>query len=246
VRKIMALVDKLKQRFFLGVVLLLPVNGSVAQKPLELVSGPQIRKGVAALPRIAAPNAAEAKINAVLDRQDLWVKKQAEACSGSHMFWKRVIEVTKSGPALLSVLVSDGADCGGAHPFDQTFPLVYDLRTGDAVRWNKVFPKGRAEEVSTDSGDGMPWITIRSKGLQALYVANYKSHGDCSIEVVAEVTEFHLYPDEKANALEIFPAGLPQAAHPCADSLALDAKELETLRVSQQWRDAILSQDGKP
>ena len=242
----MALVDKLKQGFCLGAVLLLPINWSVAQKPLKMVRRPEIRKGVAALPRISAPNTAEAKINAALDRQDLWVRKAAEACSEPDMFWKRVVEVTKSGPALLSVLVSDSADCGGVHPFDEAFPLVYDLRTGDAVRWVKVFPKGRVEEVKSRSSDGMPWITIRSKRLQALYVAMYKSHGDCSIEVVAEVTEFHLYPDEKANALKIFPAGLPQVAHACASSVALGAKELQTLGFSQQWQDAILSPEGKP
>src|SRR5258707_11034003 len=242
----MALVDKLKQGFCLGVVLLLPINWSVAQKPVKMVTGPEIRKGVAALPRISAPNIAEAKINAALDRQDLWVRKAAEECSGPDMFWKRVVEVTKSGPALLSVLVSDSADCGGVHPFDETFALVYDLRTGDAVRWDRVFPKGRAEEVNSSSNDGMPWITIRSKRLQALYVAMYKSHGDCSIEAVAEVTAFQLYPDEKANALKIFPAELPQVAHPCASPLALGAKELQTVGVSQQWQDAILSQGGKP
>jgi hypothetical protein len=242
----MALVDKLKHGFCLGAVLLLPANWSIAQKPLKLVSGPQIRQGVAALPRIAAPNAAEAKINAALNRQDIWVRKAAEACSGPDMFWKRDVEVTKSGPALLSVLVSDSGDCGGVHPFDETFPLVYDLRTGNAVRWDKVFPKGRAEDVYTSSNDGMPWITIRSKRLQALYVANYKSHGDCSIEVVAEVTEFHLYPDEKASALMIFPARLQQVVHPCANSFALGGQELQTLGVSEQWREAILSQDGKP
>jgi hypothetical protein len=242
----MTLVDKLKQGFCLGAVLVLPINWSVAQKPVKMVTGPEIRKGVASLPRIWAPNIAEAKINAALGRQDLWVRKAAEACSGPDMSWKRVVEITKSGPALLSVLVSDSADCGGVHPFDEAFPLVYDLRTGDAVRWDKIFPKGRAEEVDTSSNDGMPWITIRSKRLQALYVAMYKSQGDCSIEVVAEVTGFHLYPDEKTHALRIFPAELPQVAHPCAGSLALGAKELQTLGVSQQWQDAILSPDGKP
>src|SRR5258706_121379 len=94
---------------------------------------------------------------------------QAFGDNSGFRIWKRVVEVTKSGPALLSVLVSDSADCGGVHPFDETFPLVYDLRTGDAVRWDKVFPEGRAEEVNTSSNDGMPWITIRSKRLQALY-----------------------------------------------------------------------------
>jgi hypothetical protein len=228
------------------VVLLLPVNWSIAQKPLKLVSGQQIRKGVAALPRIATPNTAEAKINAALERQDLWVGKAAEACSGPDMFWKRAVEVTKSGPALLSMLVSDGADCGGVHPFDETFPLVYDLRTGDAVRWDQVFPMGTVEEVNTSSNDGMPWSTIRSKRLQALYAAMDKSHGDCSVETVAEVTEFLLYPDEKTNALEIVPAELPQVAHVCANSLPLDDEALQSLGVSQQWRRAILSQDGKP
>ena len=184
----MALVDRLKQGFCLGAVLLLPVHWIVAQKPLKLMSGPQIRKAVAALPRIAAPNAAEEKINAALDRQDIWARKAAEGCSGPEMYWKRVVEVTKSGPTLLSVLVSDSADCGGVHPFSETFPLVYDLRTGDAVRWDKVFPKGRAEEVNASSDDGMPWTTIRSKRLQSLYVTMYKSRGACSIEVLAEVT----------------------------------------------------------
>jgi hypothetical protein len=67
----MALVDKLGQGFCLGAVLLLPINWSVAQKPLKMVRGPEIREGVAALPRISAPNIAEAKINAALDGQNL-------------------------------------------------------------------------------------------------------------------------------------------------------------------------------
>jgi hypothetical protein len=73
-----------------------------------------------------------------------------------------------------------------------------------------------------------------------------RSHPDCTKEDVAEMTQFLLYPDEKANALEIVPTGLPQVARVCTDSLSLDAKTLESLEVSQQWRDAILSQHGKP
>ena len=60
-RKEMALVDKLNRGFCLGAVLLLPVNWSVAKKPVKLVSG-EIRKGVAALPRIAAPNETVTKL----------------------------------------------------------------------------------------------------------------------------------------------------------------------------------------
>jgi hypothetical protein len=242
----MAPADKLKQEFCLVALLCLPVNWSVAQKPLKLVSMPQIRNGVAALPRIAAPNAAEAKINAALDRQDLWARKTAEGCSEPDMYWERTVEVTKSGPALLSVLVSENADCAGVHPFSEFFPLVYDLRTGDAVKWSKVFPKGRIEEVDSELSDGRPMTILRSKDLQAFYAAHYQSRADCAKEDVAEMTQFLLYPDEKANALRIFPTGLPQVARVCADSLSLDAKTLESIGVSQQWRDAILSQHRTP
>jgi hypothetical protein len=242
----MAVVDKLKHGFCLGAVLFLPVNWSVAQKPLKLMSRPQIQKGVDALPRIAAPNAAEAKINAALDRQDLWARKAAEGCSEPDMFWERTVEVTKRGPALLSVFVSESADCGGVHPYNEFFPLVYDLRTGDAVKWSKVFPKERIEEVNSELSDDMPMTIVRSKDLQAFYVAHYQSRADCTKEDVAEMTQFLLYPDEKANALEIFPTGLPQVSRVCADSLSLDAKTLASLGVSQQWRDAILSQNGTP
>jgi hypothetical protein len=252
----MALVDKLKQGFCLGAVLFLPVNWSVAQKPLKLVRRPQIQKGLDALPRIAAPTAAEAKINAALDRQDRWARKTAEGCSGepesddlvNHgaMYWERTVEVTKSGPALLSVFVSESADCGGVHPYNEFFPLVYDLRTGDAVKWGRVFPKGRIEEVNSSLSDGMPMTIVISKDLQAFYATHYQSRADCPKEGVAEMTQFLLYPDEKANALEIVPTGLPQVARACADPTPLDAKTLESLGVSQQWRDAILSQHATP
>jgi hypothetical protein len=210
------------------------------------MSRPQIQKGVDALPRIAAPNAAEAKINAALDRQDLWARKAAEGCSEPDMFWERTVEVTKRGPALLSVFVSESAGCGGVHPYNEFFPLVYDLRTGDAVKWSKVFPKERIEEVNSELSDDMPMTIVRSKDLQAFYGAHYQSRADCTKEDVAEMTQFLLYPDEKANALEIFPTGLPQVSRVCADSLSLDAKTLASLGVSQQWRDAILSQNGTP
>jgi hypothetical protein len=41
-KKIMAPGDKLKRRLCLGAVLLLPINWSVAQKHLTIVSGPEI------------------------------------------------------------------------------------------------------------------------------------------------------------------------------------------------------------
>jgi hypothetical protein len=75
--------DKLKQRLCLGALLLLQINWCVAQKRLTIVSGPEIRKGVATLPRISAPNTAEAKINAALDRQNLWVREAGRGLLGN-------------------------------------------------------------------------------------------------------------------------------------------------------------------
>lgn len=58
-------------------------DGNFAQERLRLASNPPPSgKGVAALPRIADPNAARAKVNSALAREDQLVSKAAAACSG--------------------------------------------------------------------------------------------------------------------------------------------------------------------
>jgi hypothetical protein len=162
------------------------------------------------------------------------------------MYRKREVRVTRRGPAVLALLVIDSADCGGVHPFGETFPLVYDLRRGKLVKWGKVLTKGRVREIKTGLDDGTSIIVIESALLKARYVARYKESGGCDIASIAEVSEFLLYPDETKNALEFFPIDLPQVGRICAKPLSVDSKALKALGVSEEWQNTILSRGAVP
>lgn len=141
------------------------------------------------MPCIADPNAARAKVNSALAREDQLVSKAAAACSGldddgHSMFWERTIQIMKRGPALLYLLISDSAASGGVHPFDDAFSLVWDLRTGEVVRWDQVLPKISAEAVEILSQGDSPLIAMRLDRLRAIYVACHKKHDDAPLKML--------------------------------------------------------------
>jgi len=195
-------------------------DGNFAQERLKLAS-PPLRKGVAALPCIADPNAARAKVNSALAREDQLVSKAAAACSGldddgHSMFWERTIQIMKRGPALLYLLISDSAASGGVHPFDDAFSLVWDLRTGEVVRWDQVLPKISAEAVKILSQGDSPLIAMRSDRLRAIYVACHKKHDDAPLKMLWVKRRCSCsYPE--AHVLQLFPASVSQICQPCAD-----------------------------
>ena len=98
---------------------------------LSLMPSLAIAPGVAAFPRlVAAPgDQAANRINQALVRVDERIRKAAKDCSteGGQAGWKRTISVTMRGPHFLSLVAFDSWFCGGAHPDDDQFPLVYDL-----------------------------------------------------------------------------------------------------------------------
>lgn len=225
-------------------VILFFALAAVAQTPVNLVTPPSLAKGVAALPRISNPAPAGIRINAALGREDLRARKQVAACSDPPMYWKREVEVTMQGPALLSFLVKDSADCGGVHPFHEIFPLVYDLRTGEAVDWEKVFGSRNAKQLTIGLDDGTYVAGVTSRSLQAIYIARYKNQPVCSVDVISESSQFVLFPNAKARALEIFPLPLPAVARDCAKPIGLDETTLQSLGVSKAWRNALLGRDN--
>jgi hypothetical protein len=215
------------------------IHGAIALKSLILTNRSPVSKGVAALPRIANPSAIQARINGDLARQDRRVKQQAAACREPQMHWERKVEVNMQGPAVLSFLIHDSADCGGVHPFDETFPLVYDLRTGKGVRWDTVFQDAGGQKVDVSLSDGTPMTALKSERLRAAYLSAYGDNG-CKETVTFYDNGFLFYPDAKTHALEMIPASLPQVAHVCIIPVPLGDAELISLGVSEAWRKALL------
>jgi hypothetical protein len=165
---------------------------------------------------------------------------------GHDLFSERTIEVTQRGPALLSLLVSEAADCGGVHPFNESYPLVYDLRTGTFVDWSLLFAGTDAKFGTTNATIGIPFTTVKSAHLQALYVAGYKNRSDYSINDLVDsekLTTFSLYP--QGNALEVIPVSVIQLDAACADPVELGPDALSSLGIAARWQDFLLASKTK-
>jgi hypothetical protein len=146
-----------------------------------IAAGPMKTPGpVPTYPRlIAFPNAAvKAKVNALLAAQEKYDRAARREClqaaraqklAGS---WDEGTEVTYLSPHYLSVLVEWSSDCASPHPNDGiSNPVTYDLTTGEALDWRKLFKPGFMP--SADAADKAP-----PAGLITLYRALYRKDED--------------------------------------------------------------------
>ena len=212
---------------------------------VELKQLPAVAKGVAALPRIAAPDTAGARINADLDKMDRGVRQYIRDCrknSPKEWDWEREWSVAMRGPGYLSLNVTDNSDCGGPHPSSDQFVLVYDLKTGAQVRWPSLL--SASAKVKQDDSDAQG--SVASPVLTKLYLALRKKQltGDdadpeCDASLVGMDISYYLWPDAEHGALALKPADLPHVMLPCGDEVYLGDAEMRALGVPDAMRAAI-------
>jgi hypothetical protein len=225
----------------------LPV--SAADAPVALKPQHAIAKDIAAFPRLIATDAAAQRINRALDRLDKTVQAAVKDCRANvdkpgDADFSRQIWVTMRGPAYLGFLVSDNADCGGAHPNAGDMVLVYDLGSGAPVNWQKLLPKAMVQGTSTDSAiDGTTVAFVTSKTLQSLYLkaaaAKNPIDPDCKDTLNDPELKLSLWPDPKGGGLAIEPGDLIHAVQACGDSVVIPTATLRPLGVNTGLLDAI-------
>ena len=160
----------------ISVVLAAALAGAPAG-PLALRQPPTVG-GVAAFPEIAAPATPEQRlINSALARLDMRARAAAREClAGARRGgeWSRQVDVTMRGPEFLSFEVSDDTDCGGAHPNQGHFGIVYDLASGAPVDWTRLLPPALTGKLDLVAGaDGVKTVTLASSRLSQLYTKGY-------------------------------------------------------------------------
>lgn len=143
---------------------------------------PPVSPGIAAMPLLAHPaNAAERRVNGALRQLDGAVRKAWAGCRDPSVhdpYWKRTVDVPMRGPRFLSVVVTEDLDCGAAHPYADTWAVVYDLRTGRPVDWAALLPRALAGTLALGEGfDQTRTVRLRSARLWALYLAGYDHDG---------------------------------------------------------------------
>lgn len=201
---------------------------------------PAVAKGVDSLPRIADPDAAEALINADLEKRDRKLRRDMRECraeAGQNFDWERSVEVAMRGPRYLSLSVSDSYDCGGPYPPSVQAALVYDLKTGFEVNWRKLIP-------GTKEGD--PGVS--SRALTKLYIKlmakkparDMTAPDDCrDVFDDGDDMSFLLWPDAKHGALILQPSNLPHVMQACGDPADANDDDMRALGVPDAMRSAI-------
>ena len=199
------------------------------------------------MPRIGNPrDAAERRVNAAMDRLDAAGRTAAAACRGKGQSWERETRVTMRGPGYISYEVADAFDCGGVHPDNDGYTVVYDLRTGRPVDWAMLLPPALTGAVSLKPGaDGTRTVSLDSPALQQLFLAAQAPQADpgdaaqCSqVLAFAVPTGMRAWLDGPAGALAVLPR-MPHGSDACAKPLLLPAAELRRLGAAPALVDAL-------
>ena len=201
-----------------------------------------------ALPRVAGDTRQARDINAYLDRIDANDREDRATCLemqplNDNVEWGRSVEAPMTGPRFLSVLVTTGYYCGGAHPSWQQKSLTFDLESGRLVDW--------AEFLSADmalpryeAGDQWPQL-LRSPSLKAWYareaIAQRRMPGgeDECAEVLRDSEPLDVWPDAQTGGLALQVSGLAHAVSVCTETVVMPLSELRRRGVDPALVDSI-------
>jgi hypothetical protein len=217
---------------------------------IRLVAQPPLGAHLSAFPRIAAAEEpALQRINRALANADARVLAAEKDCRAEAVqaqvdttdgVWERTVTVAMRGPGYLALVASDDVYCGGAHPDTGRFALVYDLRTGSPLNWERLLPKTLVGTASLDSAsDGSQLGVVASPALTAVYLKLVKPDGDCAETLQDTDLHFMLWPDAAHDGVTMAVSGLPHAVAACGDNATIPLATLRTLGVEPALLDAI-------
>ncbi|RZJ01520.1 MAG: hypothetical protein EON90_02770 [Brevundimonas sp.] len=204
---------------------------------------------VEALPRVDADTPQAREINAFLDRMDARDREERAACladespESGQREWGRSVEAPMTGPRFISLLVTTGYYCGGAHPSWGQKALTFDLASGRQVDWAAVFPAEMATPRD-DATDHWPQLLL-SRSLKAWYAQTAVAqrgtaigHDDCA-DTLAGSEPLNAWPDAKTGGLALQVIGLAHAATACTERVVMPREEMRRRGVDAVLLDAL-------
>lgn len=214
---------------------------------------PALAAGLAALPRLHAGGPAARRINAALDAIDSRVGAAARSCLADGaastadpktVTWQRSVTVPMRGPGYAAFTVADYSYCGGLHPNATTFALVYDLRSGEAVNWQRLLRPLAPRAYLEATMDETPVGVVKSAALTTLYLqaampAARRVSAGCEATLRDFPIHFILWPDTRRRGVVLRPFGLAHATAACAVDALIPLPPLRRLGVQPALLDAI-------
>ena len=229
---------------------------------------PDLAEDFGSLPRVTGETPQARAINAALDRVDARDRENRASClemksRNDNVEWGRTVEAPMTGPRLVSIVMTRGDYCGGAHPSWDRTALVFDLETGRLVDWTAWLPSGMAKPIRHESSD--QWVrpgALDSPLLKAWFadrvLAGMDEYGrrecaDFYSESRRDSWGLTAWPNAKAGGLTLQSAGLAHAEMGCHADVLMPLRELKRRGVAPELVDAIeaghrarLWRDGPP
>lgn len=218
---------------------------------VRLASPKRIARGAEGLPQIAAPlNAITQRINLDLRKQDrTWLRDRAECLGrGKESYAERDARAPMLGPEFFALEVRHDSYCeGAAHPNQFPDILVYDLRTGSAVLWNRLIRGATPHPPSPDAGWGDVSTRVTWPAVHKVYAAKVRATAgkdrafwsECREIVEQGEGDFYVWPDAKKRGLVLEPNWAPHAARACAEQVVLSPADLRRLSVDARLIRAL-------
>jgi len=216
----------------------------------------QLRKGVDMWPLIVnAGSPVEQRVNATLTKLNNRLTQALKDCDAGAIEqskqmgdtakdkdptsgdWSRKVQVTMNGPRFLSLVATDEAFCGGAHPNSGQMALVFDMTTGAPVNWLALVAKSAGASTYSDTVvDGSTAGALILPALQKMNLA--AANGDCK-DAFQDPQSFLLWPDAASGTLVAMPFDLPFATQACANPIKLTIDQARKLGFSESLLGAI-------
>lgn len=201
-----------------------------------------------AFPRIVSPAGPKIeRINQALTRADARAKKAMKDCGKAPNTYERAVTAPMTGEPFLSLVASDYAECGGAHPSTYQTYLTYDLGTGRPISWGDYLPADLVQPEALLTGiDETQVGAVKSPALIAWYREQVRAAnaGDkewsegCS-DVLDGDLALVLWIDAKAQGVSMQIADLPHVVAACNEAIVMKTDELRKRGAKPALTDAI-------
>lgn len=215
---------------------------------------PELAEDFDALPRVALDTPQAQAINAALDRIDARDRQNRDDClslkpQNDNVTWGRTVETSMAGPRFVSIVVSQGEYCGGAHPNWVRAPLVFDLDTGRLIDWRRFLPADMTAQLDDEDAD--KWgraAYLKSPTLKAWFaeraLAGMDAYGRENCADVYDDGEgdywgLTIWPDAKTGGLILQSAGLAHAEMGCFTEVAMSPQEVKRRGVARELTHAL-------
>lgn len=152
--------------------------------------------------------------------------------------WDRKVKVTMRGPRFVAMVADETSFCDGSYPNDDHVAVVFDMATGELVKWTDfVIGVNETAAATFKSIDGATSSGISTTGLTELALKRADTDPECrqALESLGQM-EFQIWPDARHEQLIVKVMGLPHVVRACEEDIGLSIPEAR----QQGFRDDIL------